>query len=389
MEDLREFDDDDVEVIKFKKESLKAELNRFAFTGVCDQVSSMYHLDKDLSRGHEAILFMIKHFAKNKKFEEEYIRKLYYHDLSGSYYRVSPAEVNHDFIITTAREQVFKKAIEMKEFHGMRTAIRFFEDPHIMNPFGKPNNERFSWLDFKDNPEADFLYFIGSADLLFNHERVNKMIFLLEKLGISYTITRDEQDCGYLARALGRIKSVEKLKEMNKETILKLRIKNIITTDPQCYVELKRDFEASDVKIWSLTELVANKIFSLNSKQLHKVRNKVVVQSTTIMPPSIDKHVARILENIGCEILETMFSKDHALSSGEGGGFFLNYKDDALRVANMRIDEAEAVGAEGIVTDSPHDFSILNKAKKKFSRKIKIYDLLSLVAQAIKWTSPQ
>ncbi len=387
MKNLREFEDDDIEVVKFKAESLMEELNKFVFTGACDQVSSMYHLDKDISKGHEGILFMIKKFGKKKRFQEEYIKRLYYHDLSRSFYRLSPAEVDHDFIITQAREQIFKKAIEMKEFHAMKTAIRFLEDQNIRNPYGKRIEEKFAWLDFEDNPNADFLYFIGSSDLYFNHERVNKMIFLLEKLGIAFTITRDEEDCGYLARVLGRMNSADKLKEMNKEVILRTSLKNIITSDPHCYVELQRDFEGSDINIWYLTELVANKIFSLNSRQLHKTKLKVVFQDTTILPPKLDKLAPKILENIGCEVLETPYSKENSLSTGEGGGFSLNYPDDSLRIADMRLREAESVGAEGIVTDSPYDYSNLNKARRKFSRKIKVYDLLTLTAQAVKWTS--
>ena len=387
MKNLREFEDDDIEVIKFKSESLKEELNKFVFSGVCDQVSSTYHLDKDLSKGHEAVLFMIKNFSKNKKFEEEYIKRLYYHDLSRSVYRVSPANVDHEFIITQARDQVFKKAIQMKEFHAMKTAIRFLEDPKIMNPYGKPIEEKFNWLDFKDKVDADFLYFIGSADLFFNHERVKKMMFLLEKLGISFTISRDEQDCGYLARVLGRLNSADKLKEMNKEMILRSGLKNVITSDPHCYIELQQDLESSDITVWYLTELISNKIFSLNSKQLHKTRMKVVFQDSTILPPKMDKLAPRILSNIGCDVIETPFSKENSLSTGEGGGFSLNYPEDSLRIANMRLEEAKEAGAEAIISDSPHDFSNLNKAKKKYSSKIKVYDLLTLVSQAVKWTS--
>ena len=387
MKNLREFEDDDIEVTKFKAESLIEEINKFVFTGVCDQVSSMYHLNKDLSRGHEGILFMIKNFMKNKRLEKEYIKKLYYHDLSRTFNKVSPSDVDHEFIITQAREQIFKKAIELKEFHAMKTTVRFLEDQNIMNPFGKADEERFSWLDFKDKVDADFLYFVGSADSYFNHERVKTIMFLLEKLGISFTISRDEKDCGYLARAFGRINSAEKLKETNKEVILETSLKNIITADPHCYIELQRYFENSEINTWYLSELIANKIFSLNSKQLHKSRMKVCFQSTTLLPLKVEKLIPRILENIGCDVLETPFSGDYALSTGESGGFLINYPDDALEIANMRLKEAEAAGAEAIVTDSPHDYSILNKAKRKFSTKIKVLDLITIVAQAVKWTS--
>ncbi|MFW6230469.1 MAG: heterodisulfide reductase-related iron-sulfur binding cluster [Nanoarchaeota archaeon] len=382
-------EDEDIEVVKFKAESLKAEVGKFMFSGYCDQVSAMYHLDKDISKSHEAVLYMIKHFSKTRRYEREYIRSIFYHDLSHAYNRVAPVRIDDDFVITQAREQAFKRAIEMDEFKGMRTAIRFMEDLQYLNPYGKRREERFNWLDAEDNPNADFLYIIGSADLYFNHQRVQLMMYLLEKLRISYTISREEEDSGYLARVLGRPSTAEKLREMNKEMILKSNLKNIITSDPHCYEELKRDFEHSDITIWYMTELVGNKIFSLNSRQLHKKRMKAVFQSTTILPAKIDKMAQRIMRNIGCEIIETSFMRDHVLSTGEGGGFSLNFKDDAVRIAGQRLEEAKAAGADAIISDSPHDLSLLKKAKRKFSSKVKVYDLLTLVAESVKWTSSE
>lgn len=385
-ETIKIYDDEDIEVTKFKAESLMAEVNKFVFTGYCDQVSSMYLLDKEISRGHEALISMIKNFSRTKFTEEEYIRRLYYHDLSKAFYRISPADVDHEYIITQAREHVFMKAIQMPEFKAMRNAVKYVQDPSFMNPYGKPREEKFNWLDIEDNPDADFFYFVGSADLLFNHERVKKMMFLLEKLKVSFTMSRDEEDCGYLPRVLGRAKAADQVKELNKEVILKSNLKNIIVSDPHCYLELTTDFEHSDITIWYLTELIANKIFSLNSRQLHKKNLKVVFQSSTLLPPKMDKLPMQILQNIGCEILETQYIRDHMLSTGEGGGFSLNYSDDAVRVAKQRIDEALETGAEAIISDSPHDYSLLSKAKRKFSSKIKVYDLLTLVADAVKWT---
>ena len=387
LEKINEFDKEDIEVIKFKTESVEEELNKFVFSGVCDQVSSMYHLDKELSKGHESVLFMIKNFQKNKQVREEYIKRLYYHDLSRSFDKVSPSSVDHDFIITQAREQVFTKAIELEFFQEMKDVIRFIEHPRFMNPYGIPESEKFSWLDEEENRNADFLYLIGSEDLFFNHDRVKKILFLLNKLGINYTINKDEKDSGYLARVLGRMNSAEKLKDMNKELILRSGIKNIITGDPHFYIELVKDLESSDVNIFYLTELIANKIFTLNSKKMHKSNSSVVFQNTTLLPQKMDKLAPKILTNIGCKVIETAYTKENSLSTGEGGGFAINYLEDSLRVANMRLIEAKEAGAEVIVTDSPHDFMHLKKAKKKFSTNIKIHDLMTLVAQSIKWTS--
>ncbi len=385
LSDLKHFDDEDMEVVRFKAESLAEELRKFPFTGMCDHVSSMYHLDKDMSKGHESIMFLIKNFSGKGTFREEYIRKLYYHDLSRSPNKVCPNIVDHEFIITQARERVFMEACEMPEFQSMKTAVLFMEDPKILNPYGRRNEEKFSWFEPKHDLTADFFYFVDSADLLFNHDRVKKLTFLLDKLKIGYAMSEHEKDSGYLARVLGRQTTAEKLREMNREMILKDKFKQVITSDPHAYIELKDTFRDSDVSVWYLTDLVANKIFSLNSKQIKKRKMKAAFQSSTLMPLRTDKNAVKIMKNIGFDVVETPFSGDHALSTSEGGGFSLNYKEDSLRIAAMRLNEAKEAGAEAIVTDSPHDHSLLLKARKKFSIKMKIYDLLSEVTQAVKW----
>lgn len=385
LSDLKHFDDEDMEVARFKAESIEEELRKFPFTGMCDHVSSMYHLDKDLSKGHESLMFMIRNFAHKQEFQDEYIRRLFYHDLSRSPNKVCPNVVDHEFIITQAREKVFMKACEMEEFQSMKTAVLFMEDPKILNPYGRRNEEKFSWFEPKKDLTADFFYFVDSADLLFNHDRVKKLSFLLDKLKIGYTMSEHEKDSGYLARVVGRYNTAEKLREMNREMILKDKFKQIIVSDPHAYIELKDAFKDSSVSVWYLTDLAANKIFSLNSKQIKKRKMKAAFQSSTIMPLRTDKNAVKIMKNIGFEVVETLFTGEHALSTSEGGAFSLNFKEDSLRIAAMRLQEAKDAGAEAIVTDSPHDHSLLLKARKKFSIKIKIYDLLSEVTQAVKW----
>ena len=382
---LKHFEDEDIEVRKFKAESVEEELSRFPFTGMCDHVSAMYHLDKDLSKGHESLMYLIQNFSKKSDFQEEYITRLFYHDLSRSFNKICPNIIDHEFIITQERERVFIKACEMPRFQAMKTAILFMEDPKIQNPYGRRNEEKFSWFEPNKDLTADFFYFVDSADLLFNHDRVKKLTFLLGKLKIAYAMSEYEKDSGYIARVAGRFNTAEKLREMNREMILKDKFKQIIVSDPHAYIELKDTFRDSDVSVWYLTDLVANKIFSLNSRQIKKRKMKAAFQSTTIMPKRTDKNAINIMKNIGFDVVETAFSDDHSLSTSEGGCFSLNFKEDSLRIAGMRLEEAKDAGAEAIVTDSPHDYSLLLKARKKFSIKIKIYDLLSEVTQAVKW----
>lgn len=386
---LRDYGNESDEVTRFKHESVKSEVDKCMSCGFCDQVCGEYLLDKNPAQSHREKLFQIKNFSKDKKVEEEYIRSIYHSTLTNNAYKVCPADIDHDYIITEAREEKFMQAIEMKEFYPMRSTIRFLEDPSMENPFGKKKQEKFNWLDIDTEfRRADFLYFVGCADAFFNHERVKKVQFILDRLKIKYTISRDEKCCGHLARVLGREKAAARLKQENKEMILKSRLKNIIVSCAHCYDELKRDYDGTDITIWHITELIANKIAGFNAKQIHKFKMNASYQDPCMLREKSMQKVARnILKNIGFEIKEMRHSGDHSVCCGSGGGFNINFKEESLKMGNERIKESIEAGADAIITNCPFCLSNLQKSKRKFSSKQKIYDLVTLVADSIKWTN--
>ena len=68
---------------------------------------------------------------------------------------------------------------------------------------------------------------------------------------------------------------------------------------------------------------------------------------------------------------------------GAGGWLRDGYLDLAQETGETRIDEAEATGAEALVTYCPHCEENLSDAIKNSGSKIEMYNLLELVLQSL------
>ena len=75
--------------------------------------------------------------------------------------------------------------------------------------------------------------------------------------------------------------------------------------------------------------------------------------------------------------------KEYAWCCGASGGVNESNPDFSIWTANERIEEAEATGAEAIVTACPWCKQNFTKAIKESGSKLKVYDIVELVEKAV------
>ena len=85
----------------------------------------------------------------------------------------------------------------------------------------------------------------------------------------------------------------------------------------------------------------------------------------------------------GLELVEMERIKEYSWCCGAGGGVKEAYPDFALWTAKERIEEAKATGAEAIVTACPRCERNFIDAANRNGEKMKVYDILDLVEEAI------
>jgi Fe-S oxidoreductase len=84
----------------------------------------------------------------------------------------------------------------------------------------------------------------------------------------------------------------------------------------------------------------------------------------------------------GIKLIEMERIKEYAWCCGAGGGVKENNPEFAVWTARERINEAEATGAQAIVTACPGCEKHLNKAIQDSGSPLKVYDVVELLAKA-------
>lgn len=85
----------------------------------------------------------------------------------------------------------------------------------------------------------------------------------------------------------------------------------------------------------------------------------------------------------GVELIEMERIKEYAWCCGAGGGVKEAYSDFNTFTAQERIEEAKATGAEALITACPWCERNFLDAINGSGDKMKVYDIVELVQQAI------
>lgn len=122
------------------------------------------------------------------------------------------------------------------------------------------------------------------------------------------------------------------------------------------------------------------------------VEKKIFGQIVTYDPPKpryigargIYEPPREILRNIpGLKLVEMPRNREFAWCCGAGGGVIDNYPDFSSWTAGERIEEAKSTGAEAIVSACPWCERSFIDAISKNGQKMKVYDVVELIHQAI------
>jgi Fe-S oxidoreductase len=91
-----------------------------------------------------------------------------------------------------------------------------------------------------------------------------------------------------------------------------------------------------------------------------------------------------VLKSIpGLKLVEMERIRECSWCCGAGGGCSETYPEFSASTAGERITEANATGADALVTACPWCESNFNNAEDEQGRKIKVLDIIDLVQQAI------
>ncbi|MGH2859000.1 MAG: heterodisulfide reductase-related iron-sulfur binding cluster, partial [Solirubrobacteraceae bacterium] len=227
------------------------------------------------------------------------------------------------------------------------------------NSFGENKRKRGRWtqeLDFevKDarKEPVDVLWFVGDyASFDPRSQQVSRTIArLLHSAGVDFGILYDgERNSGNDVRRVGEEGLFESLAEENIETIGGCDFERIVTSDPHSLNTLRNEYPGLGGD-WTIVHHTALLRELLEDGRL-ELRNRLSYRVTYHDPCHLGRfngeydNPRRILELLGCELIEMPRNRDNSFCCGAGGGrIWIPDTPGQERPSENRIREAVGLG---------------------------------------------
>jgi Fe-S oxidoreductase/electron transfer flavoprotein alpha/beta subunit len=270
------------------------------------------------------------------------------------------------------------------------------------NSFGENSRKRSQWtkaLEFrvKDIREssADTLWFVGDyASFDPRNQKVSQTVARILKVAREdfALLHEGEKTAGNDVRRVGEEGLYEELANHNIEQMRKAKpFKRIITTDPHSYNTIKNEYPAFGeiAPIEHYTSVLADLLASGRLTVKKPLNKRVTFHDPCHLGRLNGGYEAprKVLELIGCELIEMPRNRDNSFCCGAGGGRI--WMPDTLgtqKPSENRVHEAAALGGIDIfVTCCPKDLTMFEDARKTggHEKDFVVQDLAELVAEAI------
>ncbi len=287
------------------------------------------------------------------------------------------------------------------------------------NPYGEPSEKRPAWLedDIELDENSSTIFFVGCTAAYRREEIAKSTARVLNAGGEKFRILgTDEVCCGSPVYRVGdKTKAIEIMKR-NIELFRERGVERIVTSCAGCFNMLKTEYPRyveHEFEVVHISQLLETMLSEGRIKPTREVPMKVTyhdpchlgrmsepyepyegekieILSQVYMwdPPKPERRGAggvydaprNVLKQIpGVELIEMERIREYSYCCGAGGGVKSAFPAFALWTGGERVQEAEATGAEGIVSVCPFCSTNIRDALKSRESKMEYYDLTELV----------
>jgi len=266
------------------------------------------------------------------------------------------------------------------------------------NPWESSKRKRGSWaegLDLIDltrgDAEADFCYFVGCTTPFDETTQGIALSFskVLESAGVHFGILgKEEPCCGHIARRVGEVGLFVEQMEKCLDILDKYGITDVVTSSPHCFHTLHNEYPEGNFRVRHYS-LVLQELIAQGKLQF---KNRLEATVTYHDPCYLGRY-NRIFDEPrevitaipGIHLVEMAHHGANSLCCGGGGGRMWQELDGEVKMSSVRIREAEATGAQILVTACPLCRIMLEDARKAagLNEVLRVMDLSELVMQAL------
>jgi heterodisulfide reductase subunit D len=309
--------------------------------------------------------------------DEEKLRKfsemVYRCTLCGECSISCPVSIDAKSLWTALRETLVEMDHYPEAAKRMKTNVL-----QAHNVSGDENEERTEWLEFLvelpdhhyQKEKAEVAFFVGCVASFFPLVQKIPLAFveILNRAGVDFTLLGGEEwCCGFPLIGAGMRKEAEVLIQHNLETVKNKGIKRVVFACPSCYHTWMREYK-TDIEILHSTQFIKKLIDE------RKIRFKEKKMKVTYHDPcdlgrtnGVYEPPREILRAIpGVELVEMEGNREQCKCCGGGGNLEMVDPDLSAALAQAKIDEIQATGADTVITACQQCVrTILTTARRK------------------------
>lgn len=231
------------------------------------------------------------------------------------------------------------------------------------NPNGFAPGSRMNWAAdqnlrvMADVKEVDVLFWVSDGAFDMRSQRILRaFVKLLKAANVDFAVLGDEErDSGDVARRLGDDATFQSLAKRNIETLSKYKFNRIVTTDPHAFHVLKNEYkdfypdgQVPEYEVFHHTTFI-NELVKASALKLDMYKGGTVTYHD---PCYLGRYNGEydspreLLAELGIELAEMERSGFRSRCCGGGGGAPITDIPGERRIADMRMEDAVATGAE-------------------------------------------
>lgn len=271
------------------------------------------------------------------------------------------------------------------------------------NPWGLNRNDRATWTGdiegiqvptVKENPEFEYLFFVGSMGSYDLRSRSISRAFarLLNESGISFAILgNEEKNSGDTPRRMGNEMLFQQLCMENVGIFQKYGVRKIVTACPHTFNTLKNEyaeFGLEGVEVTHHTQLLDQLIQEGKLNPRHEVKERITYHDSCYLGRynNVYDEPRNILKAIpGVDMAEMKRSRENGMCCGAGGGMMWLEETSGKRVNLARTEQALEVNPTVISSACPYCLTMMEDGTKmkEVEEQVKAKDIAEILEQSV------
>jgi len=271
------------------------------------------------------------------------------------------------------------------------------------NPWGLNRNDRAAWMGdvegikvptVKENPEFEYLFFVGSMGSYDLRSRKISKSFarLLHEAGVSFAILgNEEKNSGDTPRRMGNEMLFQELCAANIATFQKYNVRKIVTACPHTFNTLKNEYPAfglEGVEVLHHTQLLDGLMKQGKLKVKHKVKERVTYHDSCYLGRynNVYDQPRDILRGIpGIELVEPARARANGMCCGAGGGMMWMEETAGKRVNVARTEQLLEVKPTMVSSACPYCLTMIEDGTKlkEVESTVKARDIAEILELAV------